>query len=142
MIWLSRSEEFKRIILSLNADNLEFMGVFKFLVREKKIVKLHEAEVPQYCLYLSAESGAYGSTVTVSKKKYEQVRTGGVYGLCGIIKNIKYDDFILVTDNTDPDTAIWQAVRKARGKLLFIMIVLGLGIGTLLLFMYPMLHLI
>jgi hypothetical protein len=138
MIWLSRKAVLKNIILTLNARNLEFVGVFDFLVRDKKIVKLHEAEVPQFCLFLSTETGRYGSTVTVSGKKYNQVRLGEIYGLCGVIKNIKHNDFILVTENANPDTAIRQAVLKSWGKMIFIMLVLGLALVNMLIFLLPL----
>jgi hypothetical protein len=141
MIWLSRRVVFREIILTLNTYNLEFIGVFKFLVREKKIVKLQGAEVPQFCLYLSTETGDYGSTVTVSKKKYEQAKVEESFGLCGVIKNIKHDDFFLVTENTDPDEAIKKAVRKSWAKMIFIMVVFGLFLCSLLIFAYPILRL-
>lgn len=139
MIWLSRMEELKRIILTLNPRNLEFIGVSKFITREKKIIKLYEAEVPQYCLFLSTEAGDYGSTVTVSRKKYEQAKLGKVYGLCGVIRNIKRDDFIIVTEDTNPETAIKHVVRKSILKVIFIMIVLGMFLGTMLILVYPLL---
>ena len=140
MIWLSRKEEMKRIILTLNSRNLEFIGVYNFITREKKIVKLYEAEVPQYCLFLSTETGNYGSTVTVSRKRYEKARIGQVYGLCGVIRNIKRDDFIIVVEHTDSETAIKQVVRKSRLKMVFIMVLLGLFLWTCQTFIYVFQH--
>jgi hypothetical protein len=133
-------EELKRIILTLNARNLEFIGVHNFIVREKKIVQLYDAEVPQYCLFLSTEKEDYGSTVTVSKKRYEQAKPGESFGLCGVIRNIKRGDFILVTENINPETAIKQAVRTSRLKMTFLMTVLGLFVGTVLIFVYTSRH--
>jgi hypothetical protein len=141
MIWLSREVEFKNIVMTLNTCSLEFVGVYHFFVREKKVVTLHEAEVPQYCLYLSTETEDYGSTVTVSRKKYEQARLGKLYGLCSVIKNIKHDYYIVYTEDANPDTAIKQLVRKSRLKMLFFITILGLCLGTLLSFIYPLLYL-
>jgi hypothetical protein len=134
-------EELKRIVLTLNARNLEFIGAFRFIVREKKIVKLYRAEVPQYCLYLSTETGDYGSTVTVSKRKYQQAKLGDFFGLCGVISNINRSDFILITEETNPETAIKQAVRTSRLKMAFLMMVLGLFFGAVLTFAYALKYL-
>lgn len=141
MIWLSREEEFKRIIFTLNARNLEFVGAFKFIAREKKIIKLHEAEVPQYCLFLSTETEDYGSTVTVLRKKYEKARVGQVYGLCGVIRNVKRDGFFVVTGDTDSEKAIKHMVRKSWLKMIFILIILGLFLWSLQTFVYALQHL-
>lgn len=141
MIWLSRMDELKRIVLTLNARNLEFIGAYKFIVREKKIIKLYRSEMPQYCLYLSTETEDYGSTVTVSKRKYQQAKLGAYFGLCGVISNINRSDFILVTEETNPKTAIKQAVRTSRLKMAFLMIVLGLFFGSVLTFAYALKHL-
>jgi hypothetical protein len=126
--------------MTLNGHNLESIGVFHFLVREKKIVKLHEEEVPQYCLYLSTETGEYGSTVTVSRKKYIQARVGKLYGLCSVIRNIKHDYDIVVTDETDPEHAIKKTVHSSRLKMTFLMVVLGLCSGTVMIFLYALLE--
>ncbi len=127
------------IILTLNPRNLEFIGVFQFITREKKIIKLYEAEVPQYCLLLSTEAGGYGSIVTVSRNKYEQVKLGKVYGLCGVIRNIKRGEFIIVTEDTNPETTIKHVVGKSISKMIFIMIMLGMFLGTILILVYPLL---
>jgi len=140
MIWLDRKEEFKRIIRTLNPWNLEFIGAFEFFTLDKKIVKLKGAEIPKFCLYLSTKTGEYGSTVTVDRKNYDRARVGKPYGLCGVIGNLKHEDFIMVTENTDPDIAIKQMVGRSWAKLFFIMVVLSLCLGSLLIFLYPLLH--
>lgn len=140
MIWLSRTEVFKRIVLTMNPRNLEFIGAYNFITREKKIVKLQEAEVPQYCLYLSTEAGDFGSTLTVSRKKYEKAKLGQVFGLCGVIRNIKRDNFFLITEDTESGIAIKQVVIKSWLKLIFILFVLGLFIWTSQIFIYLLLH--
>jgi hypothetical protein len=140
MIYLSRKDEFRKILLTLSMWNLKYIGVFKFFVRDKKIVKLQEAEVPRYCLYLSTETEDYGSTITVSRKRYDQAKLGKYYGLCGVIRNTRHDDFILITENTNPDTAVSQVVKKSWAKMLFVMIVLGLCMWSILIFIYPLLH--
>lgn len=139
MIWLNRKVYFKKVVLTLIPHNLEFIGTFEFIVREKKIIKLHEAEVPQYCLYLSTETGQYGTTVIVSKKDYVLARLGKSYGVCGVIKNIKHDDFILITKNTNPDKAIKQAVLKSWGVIFFIAMVLGLSLSFPLIIIFTLL---
>lgn len=134
MIWLDRKGEFKKIIMTLNILNLEFVGAFNFIVREKKIVKLYEAEVPRYCLFLSAEGGEYGSTVTVSKNKYVLAREGKPYGLCCVIRNIRHDYYIVAADETNPEAAIRKIVQKSWLKMIFILIVLSLCLGNVLFF--------
>lgn len=139
MIWLSRREEVKKIVFTLNPRNLEFIGVYKFITRKKKIIKLYQSELPQYCLLLSTETGDYESIVIRTREKYEQAKLEKVYGLCGVIRNINRDDFIIVTDDTDPETAIKHVVRNSIFKMIFIMFVLGLFFVSLINLVYPFL---
>jgi hypothetical protein len=140
MIWFSRNNEFKRMLFTLNARNLIYEGPFRFLTKEKKIVKLHGAEIPRFCLYLSAENEAYGSTLAVREDRYDKARTGTPYGMCGVIKNVRHDDFYIITENTEPDAAIRQAAKRARGEMLFFLIVCCLCLVSIMLFMLPLFH--
>ena len=140
MIWLDRKGEFKKIIMTLNILDLEFVGAFNFIVREKKIVTLQGDEVPQYCLFLSAEGGGFGSTVTVAKDKYAQAKVEKPYGLCSVIRNIKHDYYIVVTEEANPEAAIRKTMRKSWLKMIFIMIVLCLCLGNALFFLYALVH--
>lgn len=139
MIWLSRREEVKKIFFTLNPRNLEFIGVYKFITRKKAIIKLYQSELPQYCLLLSTETGDYESVVIRTKEKYKQAKLEKVYGLCGVIRNINRDDFIIVTDDTDPEIAIKRVVRNSILKMIFIMFVLGLFFLSMVTFVCPFL---
>jgi hypothetical protein len=140
MIWLSRKDEFKRMLLTLNAQSLDYTGPFLFITKEKKIVKLREAELPVFCLYLSADKEGYGSTLAVPKSRYDKAREGTPYGMCGVIKNIGHGDFFIITENTEPGAAIRQAVKRAWGEMLFIIFVCCLFLLSVLIFLVPLLR--
>jgi hypothetical protein len=138
MIWLSRKDEFRRMLLTLNARNLDYSGPFRFVTKEKKIVKLHGAELPRFCLYLSADKEGYGATLAVPKNRYDKAREGTSYGMCGVLKNIRHNDFFIITENTEPGAAVRQAVKRAWGEMLFFLFVCCLFLFSIMLFMIPL----
>jgi hypothetical protein len=140
MIWTSEKTIIKNMLLTLNARNLKFIGVDKFTVRDKKIIKLKDTELPQFLVLLSTETGMYESIITVSEKRYNQLRKGEFFGSCGIIKNIRHSDFTLLTENINSNSAIIQTVLKSWGKLIFIFIVMGLALLSLFLLLLPFLN--
>lgn len=140
MIRLSAKDEFRRILMTLNAGNLEYIGPFQFITSEKKIIKPKDAEVPRHCLYLTTQSGEYASTVTVSKANYERAKVDEPYGLCGVIKNPYHSDFILITEKTEPEAAIRQAVKRAWGEMFFFLFVCCLFLFSVLLLLIPLLR--
>ncbi len=126
MIHLDRKTYFKNIVFTLFLYNLKFVGLFEFIVLEKAIIKLHNSDATNFCLYLSTKDGQYSSTVIVSEKNYNKAVCNKDYGVCSVIKNVKHDDFILISENTNPDTVIRQIVLKSWCKMIFILFVLAL----------------
>jgi hypothetical protein len=122
------------MLFTLNAWNLECIGVFNFIVVDKKIIKLKESDATKYMVRLSTDTGSYDSIISVSKMKYDRSEKGKSFGSCSVIRNIMHEDFITVVAKDNPQKAIRSLVLKSWGILLFLLIVLGLTAFTLLFF--------
>ena len=133
---MSRKTVFKNMIYTLNPFNLKNIGVHNFIIRDKNIIKLKNSDVPSYLVHLTSEGDLYDSVVSVSKKKYNQSKKGEPFGLCSVIRNRKHPEFIMVTEDTDPEKSIRHIVLKAWGMLAFFSLVLVFTFLTLLYFVF------
>ena len=76
MSWLNRKTVFMNMLYTLIPWNLESIGRYEFMVKEKTILKLYRSEVKKYLVLISSEHGTYDSVLSVSEDKYKRIKKG------------------------------------------------------------------
>ena len=126
MIDLSIKNYFKNIFFTLNFYHLKLVGTFEFIVLDKRVKASRSSESETFFIYLSTKDKEYSSTIVVSQDNFNKAKVNRPYGMCSVVKNIKHPEFIFITEDTNPGTAIKKTVIKSWGKLLFFLLALAL----------------
>ncbi|WP_262174214.1 hypothetical protein [Saccharococcus sp. Marseille-Q5394] len=116
-------QSFLRIWKTLNPHNLYYVGTFDFVVTKKANVKLHRQYNGAYSLFVSEKGGKYNDTLVVNPSTFKKTAVGSTIK-CGVIKHRGYDDFAVVTRETEGYKAIKSLVSGSLIKLIFFLVIL------------------
>ena len=126
-------QSFLRMWLTLNPNNLYYVGTFDFVVTKKANVKLPGQYNGAYTLFVLEKDGKYNDTLVVNPSKYKKTAVGSTFK-CGVIKHRGNDDFTVITRETEGDKAIKSIVSGSRRKFMFFLLILALFIIQLVFF--------
>lgn len=118
-------QSFLRVWLTLNPNNLYYVGTYDFVVTKKANVKLPGQYNGAYTLFVLEKGGKYNDTLVVNPSTFKKNSVGSTFK-CGVIKHRGNDDFAVVTRETEEDKAIKSIVSGSRRKLMFFLLILAL----------------
>ena len=127
-------QSFLRVWLTINPNNLYYVGTFDFVVTKKANVKLPGQYNGAYTLFVLEKGGKYNDTLIVKPSTFKKTAVGSTIK-CGVIKHRVNDDFVVLTRKTEGDKAIKSIVSDSRRQLMFFLLILALIIPQLVFFL-------
>lgn len=120
----------KRIWLTWKKTNLEVVGIYEFLVKNKTIVKLYQQPTEKCILELATYDGKYTGMLEVNFDEYKRAKVGATFGNHVLLRHSKNKDYYIIAKSSLPEYAINEVSRESKIYICILLIIISLAISS------------
>lgn len=130
MIHYDRKYIMKRIWLTWKKTNLEVVGIYEFLVKNKAIVKLYQQPTEKCILELATYDVKYTGMLEVNFDEYKRAKVGATFGNHVLLRHSKNKDYYIIAKSSLPEYAINEVSRESKIYICILLIIISLAISS------------
>ena len=141
MIFYDRKYVMKRILLTWRKANLEVVGTYEFLVKNKAIVKLYKQPTGKCILELMTHDGKYAGMLEVNSNEYKRAKIGATFGNHVLLRHYKNKDYYIIAKSSLPEYAVNEVSRESKIYLFILLAIIFLATSSTLFMIMEILQL-